>query len=146
MAEAILKAKAGGRFSAASAGSHPTGKVNPGALRQLSDTSHEVAGLRSKSWEEFSGPDAPETDLVITVCDNAAGESCPVWNGAPLTAHWGIPDPAAAGGGEEMVRAAFATAYAQLEDRIEALLALDLDALSDTDIASSLAAIDRNAG
>lgn len=141
MAEAILASKAGGRFVAASAGSHPTGQVNPGALRQLSETAHDLTGLRSKSWDEFSGAGAPRMDLVITVCDNAAGESCPVWNGTPLTAHWGIPDPAAASGDEYAVRAAFAQAYTRLERRIDALIELDLDAMSGSEASALLATI-----
>lgn len=146
MAEVILNSKVDGRFAAASAGSRPTGEVNPGALRQIASMAHDITGLRSKSWDEFSGADAPEFDLVITVCDNAAGESCPVWRGAPQTAHWGIPDPAAAAGGEERVREAFSFAYTQLEERINALLALDLDVMSDADITSSLAAIGADSG
>src|SRR5579862_385152 len=100
LAEAILNHKGGPNFTAYSAGSHPTGAVRPEALRQLESANIPTQGARSKSWEEFSQPDAPKLDFVITVCDNAAKETCPVWPGQPMTAHWGVPDPAAAAGTE----------------------------------------------
>lgn len=127
MAEAILNAMGGGRFRAFSAGSHPTGNVNPLAIELLQRNRLPVAGLRSKSWEEFATPGAPPLDFVITVCDNAAGDACPVWPGKPIGAHWGVPDPAAAKGADETKRKAFFTAYKQLEHRISIFVSLPLD-------------------
>ncbi len=129
LAEALLARLGAGRFNAFSAGSSPRGTVNPDALALLEDLGHDVSALRSKSWDEFAGPDAPAMDIVITVCDNAAGESCPLWPGAPLKAHWGIADPASAGGDAEARRKAFKHAYDLLEQRIGALCALDPDAM-----------------
>ena len=126
MAEVILNRLGKGRFRAFSAGSFPKGEVNPGAISQLRLYDYETDGLRSKSWEEFSGPDAPALDFVFTVCDNAAGEVCPVWPGQPMTAHWGIPDPAAVQGSPAEVAAAFADAYGRLHNRIELLVNLPL--------------------
>lgn len=123
IAEVLLNDLGAGRFRACSAGSAPTGDVNPGALEKLERAGHATDGLASKSWDVFSGPDAPAFDVVITVCDSAAGESCPVWNGAPVAVHWGIPDPAAAAPAAR--RAAFDCAYSQLRRRIAALLELD---------------------
>ena len=122
MAEVILNERAGDKFLAHSAGSHPTGVVNPAALAKLNQCSHDVSGLRSKSWQEFEGPDAPAFDTVITVCDNAAGENCPVWIGEPMRFHWGIPDPAAVVGSDDEVRQAFDDAYERLAQSIEGLL------------------------
>ena len=121
LGEALLNRLGKGEIKAFSAGSHPVGRVNPGALEKLTAEGYDVSGLSSKSWDEFSGPDAPELDLVITVCDNAAGESCPVWPGAPKTLHWGLPDPAAFEDECER-RAAFDAVYDDLKSRIEALL------------------------
>ena len=121
LGEVLINELGAGRLRAYSAGSQPVGRVNPGALAKLEREGHGVAGLESKSWDRFSGPDAPAIDIVITVCDNAAGESCPLWNGAPLTVHWGIPDPAADGD--------FDAAYARLRTRIEAMLSLPLERL-----------------
>ena len=126
LAEVLLNELGEGEFRAFSAGSKPTGTVNPGAIRKLNREGHSTEGLTSKSWDVFSGADAPEIDIVITVCDNAAGESCPVWNGAPVTAHWGIPDPAYFDD-EEARDAAFDLAYTRLRWRIEKLLALPAD-------------------
>ena len=126
LAEAILNDLAKGRYVAHSAGSHPVGEVNPGALRKLATKGHSVEGLASKSWRQFSGAHAPDIDIVITVCDSAAGESCPIWNGSPVTVHWGIPDPAYFDS-EEARDAAFDLAYARLRCRIEAMLALSPD-------------------
>lgn len=123
LAEVLLNELGAGRFRAYSAGSNPTGTVNPGALKKLADKGHSTEGLSSKSWDVFSGPAAPDIDIVITVCDNAAGESCPVWNGSPVTAHWGIPDPAYFDA-EEARDAAFDLAYTRLRWRIEKLLEL----------------------
>jgi len=122
MAEVILNERAGDKFLAHSAGSHPTGVVNPAALAKLNQCSHEVSGLRSKSWLEFEGPDAPAFDTVITVCDKAASENCPVWIGEPTRLHWGIPDPAAVVGSDDEVRQAFDDAYERLAQSIEELL------------------------
>jgi arsenate reductase len=122
IAEVLLRSLGEGRFQVFSAGSHPTGRVNPEAIRQLELYGHDVSDLRSKSWDEFCGSDAPPLDIVITVCDNAAGETCPVWNGAPVSAHWGVPDPAAVGGSASDISAAFEAAYIQLRTCVEALL------------------------
>ena len=131
LAEAILNRAGAGRFAAFSAGSHPRGEPNPLALELLAAKGHPIAALRSKSWHEFATPEAPAMHAIITVCDNAKGESCPVWPGHPVQAHWGIPDPA--GEGHDGALADFATAYHRLATRIEALLALDEDALPTRD-------------
>ena len=123
LAEVLLNDLGAGRYRAFSAGSHPTGKVNPGAIRKLASKGHPTDGLSSKSWDVFSGADAPPVDIVVTVCDSAAGESCPVWNGSPVTVHWGIPDPAYFDD-EEARDAAFDLAYTRLRLRIEKMLAL----------------------
>ena len=141
LAEAILGRLGRGRFRPHSAGSHPTGRVNPRALEVLSERGYAVSHLRSKSWQEFSGPDAPELDLVFTVCDDAAGESCPIWPGRPITAHWGLPDPAAVEGSAEEQRQAFRRTYVILERRIELFTNLDFDALEPTSLRSRLEAI-----
>jgi len=130
LAEVLLNELGQGAYKAYSAGSHPTGQVNPGALEKLAAEGHSIAGLRSKSWDRFSGKDAPDIDIVITVCDNAAGESCPVWNGGPITVHWGIPDPAYFDDAEAR-QAAFDIAYARLRRRIEGLLSLPADLATD---------------
>ncbi len=133
LAEAILNHAGNGRFKAYSAGSHPQGRVNPFALELLEQHEFPVAELRSKPWDEFSVPGAPELDFVFTVCDNAAGEACPVWPGQPMTAHWGIEDPAAVEGTDAQKRRAFVQAYARLERRITQFASLPLatlDALS----------------
>lgn len=129
IAEAILNREGGGRFRAFSAGSHPKGTVHPMTIDLLANLGHPVDGLRSKSWDEFSGPEAPQMDFVFTVCDDAAGEACPVWPGHPMTAHWGVPDPAAATGAEAERRAAFADAYRMLNQRIGVFLALPLESI-----------------
>ena len=127
LAEAILNRIGGGLgFRAHSAGSHPKGEVHPAALRLLSSMGYPTAGLRSKPWDEFSGAGAPRLDFVFTVCDSAAGEVCPIWPGQPMTAHWGIPDPAAATGSGAEIAAAFADAARQLRNRIQLLLNLPL--------------------
>jgi protein-tyrosine-phosphatase len=118
LAESLLNNLGKGRFSAFSAGSHPGGQVNPFALELLEKNQFPTGELRSKSWDEFAQPAAPQLDFVITVCDNAAGEICPVWPGQPITAHWGIPDPAAAAGSDEQKRHAFVDAMNQLQRRI----------------------------
>jgi arsenate reductase len=129
MAEALLNQAGGGRFRAYSAGSHPTGKVNPYALEVLRQSRMPVDDLRSKAWDEFAAPDAPRLDFVFTVCDNAAGEACPVWPGQPISAHWGVEDPAAVDGAEEARRRAFTTAFNQLRNRIGMFVSLPLDKL-----------------
>ena len=124
MAEAILNHKARGGFTSYSAGSHPSGAPRPEALKQLESAGISTDGLRSKSWDEFAGPGAPRMDFVFTVCDNAANEVCPFWPGQPMTAHWGIPDPAAVKGTEEEMERAFNDAFVALERRIDLFLSL----------------------
>jgi arsenate reductase len=123
LAEAYLNSQGRGRFRAFSAGSRPNGKVNPFALELLGKRGLGTDGLRSKSWDEFAAPDAPKLDYVITVCDNAAGETCPLWPGQPITAHWGVADPAAAQGDDEAKREAFLKAFTELSQRIDLMLA-----------------------
>ena len=118
LSEAILNRLGDGRFRAYSAGSKPVGRVNPGALELLGRREYPTEDLRSKSWDEFAGPDAPGMDYVITVCNNAAGETCPVWPGRPATEHWDVADPAGIGETDDERRAAFETAYATLHERI----------------------------
>lgn len=129
MAEVLLNHMGQGRFRAYSAGSHPAGQVNPYALELLERQRLPVQGLRSKSWDEFAQPGAPQLDFVFTVCDNAAGEVCPLWPGQPVSAHWGIPDPAAVQGSEEEKRRAFAEAFRLLHRRIALFLSLPLEKL-----------------
>ena len=129
MAEAILNQKGQPDFTAYSAGSHPTGTVRPEALRQLESAHLPTVGLRSKSWDEFAQPGAPDLDFVFTVCDNAANEVCPVWPGQPMTAHWGIPDPAAVKGTKEQIEKAFRDAFFLLDRRISLFLSLPLATL-----------------
>jgi len=129
MAEAYLNAAAKGRFVAYSAGSHPGGKVNPFALELLHKNRIDSAGLRSKSWDEYSKPGAPELDFVFTVCDNAAGAVCPIWPGQPMSAHWGVNDPAAVEGTDADKRRAFFRAYTELSARINLFINLPLDKL-----------------
>ena len=129
MAEAILNFKGGANFTAYSAGSHPSGTVRPEALRQLESARVPAWGARSKPWEEFSQADSPKLDFVITVCDNAAKEVCPVWPGQPISAHWGIPDPAAVQGSPEEVQRAYRDAFFMLDRRISLFLALPLSSL-----------------
>jgi len=129
MAEAILNKKGSPNFTAYSAGSHPKGAVHPAALRQLESAGLSTTGLRSKSWDEFAKPGAPHLDFVFTVCDNAAKEACPIWPGQPMTAHWGIPDPAAVEGSKEQIDRAFLDAFTILGRRINLFLALPLSSL-----------------
>lgn len=124
LAEAIMNRKGAGSFRAFSAGSLPKGEVHPAALNLLRESNYQTEGLRSKSWEEFAAAGAPELDFIFTVCDNAAGETCPVWPSKPMTAHWGIEDPAAVEGDGQ--RMAFWNAYRQLERRIDLFLVLPL--------------------
>lgn len=141
LAEALLNSRAEGRLHAYSAGSHPKGEVHPLALEVLRTCDITTAGLRSKSWDEFAGEAAPHMDVVITVCDQAAAETCPLWPGAPVKAHWGLPDPAAAQGSEGERLAAFAGAFTTLERRIELLLNLPLEHLSPEELQGQLGAI-----
>ena len=127
LAEGLLNHLGKGRFKAYSAGSHPTGQVNPFALRALQQFGIETNDFRSKNWDEFSQDGAPELDFVFTVCDKAAGEVCPVWPGQPMTAHWGVPDPAAVEGSDEAKRKAFFQTFNQLQNRISMFANLPLD-------------------
>jgi len=129
MAEAIMNSQGQPTFFAYSAGSHPSGAVRPEALRQLEKAHLPTNGLRSKAWDEFSRPDSPKMDFVFTVCDNAANEVCPVWPGQPMTAHWGVPDPATVHGSEEQVERAFREAFITLERRISLFLCLPFGSL-----------------
>jgi arsenate reductase len=129
MAEAIMKRKGMPHFTAFSAGSHPSGRVRPEAIRQLEAAHLPTEGLRSKSWDEFAAPDAPHLDFVFTVCDNAAQEMCPHWPGQPMTAHWGVPDPAIATEGSPESERAFKEAFQTLDRRISLFLCLPLDKL-----------------
>jgi protein-tyrosine-phosphatase len=138
LAESILNRLGGGRFKAFSAGSHPRGAVNPAAIKLLAGMGYPTAGLRSKSWDEFAGPDAPPLDFVFTVCDDAAGEVCPIWPGQPMTAHWGLPDPAAATGTEAQIALAFADAYRVLNNRIGLFASLPIASLSRLSLQSRL--------
>ncbi|MBI1285615.1 MAG: arsenate reductase ArsC [Thiobacillus sp.] len=129
LAEALLNDMGKGRFRAFSAGSHPAGQVNPFALELLERNQYPISGLRSKPWDEFAQPDAPQLDFVITVCDKAAGEVCPVWPGQPMTAHWGIPDPAAVEGSDDVKRRAFLDAMNQMQRRISMFVNLPFASL-----------------
>lgn len=129
LAEALLNRRGGGRFRAFSAGSHPTGRVNPLAIKLLDSLGFETSGFRSKSWDEFAAADAPQMDFIFTVCDQAAGEMCPLWPGVPMTAHWGIPDPAAVEGDDETRLQAFREAFQTLDHRITLFTFLGVDAL-----------------
>ncbi|MEF7612602.1 arsenate reductase ArsC [Aquincola sp. MAHUQ-54] len=129
LAEALLNAAGHGRFVAFSAGSHPKGAVHPMALAELRHLRIPTDGLRSKGWEEFAAPGAPEMDFVFTVCDQAAGETCPVWPGQPMTAHWGMPDPAAVEGPEELRQQAFHDAAVTMKRRLDLMMALPLASL-----------------
>lgn len=144
MAEAILNYKAQGRFTAYSAGSHPTGHPRPEALRQLQSAGIPTYGLRSKSWDEFSGPEAPHLDFIFTVCDNAAREHCPFWPGHPMTAHWGISDPAAVKGSPEEIARAFHDAFVVLDRRISLIASLPIATLQDLAIKQKIEEIGRS--
>ncbi len=129
LAEALMNHLGKGRFRAFSAGSHPTGKVNPFAVKLLENQGFPVDDLRSKSWDEFGAPDSPPLDFVFTVCDNAAGEACPFWPGQPMTAHWGVADPAAAEGDDAIKMLAFRQAFRELENRIKLFASLPFQSL-----------------
>ncbi len=146
LAESILRMDGGDRFRVLSAGSHPKGEVHPLALKVLGEMGYPTDGLRSKSWDEFAGPDAPDVDFVFTVCDNAAGETCPVWPGRPMTAHWGIEDPAQAEGTDLQKEAAFVTAFRYLKTRISVFLALPIDKIDRLALGNRLRDIGRLEG
>ncbi|MYM55621.1 arsenate reductase ArsC [Thalassovita mangrovi] len=141
LGEVLLNELGEGRFRAYSAGSKPTGTPNPFAIELLDGLGYDTGYVRSKSWDEFAGEDAPEMDYVITVCASAAGETCPYWPGAPVGAHWGIPDPAGAGETDEENREAFRVAYARMKQRVEAFLALPLEDMDLTEQKAALAKI-----
>ena len=143
LAEAYLNSAGMGRFAAFSAGSHPGGKLNAFALELLEKNRLPTAGLRSKSWDEFAKRGAPQMDFVFTVCDNAAGETCPLWPGQPVTAHWGVPDPAAVEGTDEQKRKAFTRAFSELSTRINLLLNLPIGKLDRLALKKKLDAIGR---
>ncbi|MDD2545642.1 MAG: arsenate reductase ArsC [Burkholderiaceae bacterium] len=143
MAEALLKQLGQGQFRAYSAGSHPTGSVHPQALEVLTRNQVGTEGLRSKSWDEFAQPDAPVMHFVLTVCDKAAGETCPLWPGQPMSAHWGVPDPVAAEGSADEVRKAYLDAFLTLHRRISLFLNLPLDKLDRLSLQNELHQIGR---
>lgn len=146
LAESILRKLGAGRFRAFSAGSQPKGTVNPVALKVLARLDYPTDELCSKSWSEYAGPDAPRMDFVFTVCDNAAGEACPVWPGQPMTAHWGIEDPAAAAGNNLEIEAAFVTAARYLKNRISIFTSLPLSAIDRLALGTRLREIGRMEG
>jgi arsenate reductase len=144
IAEAIMNRTGADRFTAYSAGSHPKGSVNPHAIALLEKLDYRTGGLRSKSWDEFAASDSPELDFVITVCDDAAGEVCPAWPGQPMTAHWGMPDPAAVKGSEVDIALAFADTYRMLNNRIGAFANLKLSGLDRLSLQSNLRQIGKS--
>ena len=146
LGEAIVNKLGEGRFQGYSAGSHPRGVPNPLALELLEERGHPVGALRSKSWDVFAAPGAPKMDIVITVCDAAAGESCPYWPGTPIKAHWGIPDPAGVPGGIKAERAAFRQAYDRLHARVSALVALPVETMTPAELQARIAEIGRLEG
>jgi arsenate reductase len=141
--EALFNTLGAGRFKAFSAGSHPTGKVNPFAIEQVQALGYPLEGLRSKSWDEFAQPDSPQMDFIVTVCDKAAGEMSPLWPGQPVAAHWGFPDPAAVEGSDEEKRAAFAQTLRQIRNRVQLFLSLPLETLDRMAIENRMKAIGR---
>jgi len=143
MAEAILNKIGKGKFKAYSAGSQPKGEVNPRTIELLRSLGYDTSGFRSKSWNEFARPGAPPLDFVFTVCDNAAGEACPVWPGQPMTAHWGVPDPAEAQGSDAEIALAFKDSYRMLQRRIEIFVALPLRSLDRLSLQAKLKDIGR---
>jgi arsenate reductase len=146
LAESILRKDGRSHFNAFSAGSHPNGTVNHFALKVLEKHGYPIDGMRSKSWDEFAGPDAPAIDFVITVCDYAAGEACPVWPGHPMTAHWGIDDPAAVSGSDVDKEMAFEQAFKYMRDRIAAFLSLPLSSMDKAALGTRLREIGRAEG
>ena len=146
LAESMLNKDGHGRFRAYSAGSQPKGEPHPLALQTLEESDYATEGLRSKSWDEFASPDAPVMDFVFTVCDNAAGEACPYWPGQPVTAHWGIEDPAAVEGSAMQRKAAFVTAQRYLMNRITAFVALPVGSLDQVALSAKVREIGQQAG
>ncbi len=146
LAESILRKDGGGRFRSYSAGSEPKGEVNPFALKVLASLDYPTDGMRSKSWLEFARSDAPVMDFVFTVCDNAAGETCPVWPGQPMTAHWGIEDPAAVEGADLQKHTAFLTAFRFMKNRIAAFTSLPLESIDKMSLGTKLRSIGRTDG
>ena len=146
IAEAILNKLGAGKFRAYSAGSQPKGRVNPRTIELLQSLGYDTAGFRSKSWNEFAKPGAPSLDFVFSVCDNAAGESCPVWPGQPMTAHWGVPDPAEAKGSTAEIALAFKDAYRMLHRRIGVFTALPIRSLDQLSLQQRLKEIGRMDG
>jgi protein-tyrosine-phosphatase len=144
LAEAILNKEGAGRFRAFSAGSFPKGEVHPAALKLLAELGYPIDGVRSKSWDDFTAPGAPQLDFIVTVCDNAAGETCPVWPGQPMTAHWGIEDPAAVEG--QAQAQAFRNAYHALQRRIGLFLSLPLESIDELSLRTRLREIGRSDG
>jgi arsenate reductase (thioredoxin) len=145
IAEAILNQRGAGRFDAYSAGSHPKGEVHPRAIELLKRLDYDTSGLRSKPWDEFAKPDSPKLDFIITVCDSAAGEVCPIWPGQPVSAHWGMPDPAAVQGAPAEIALAFAETYRLLDNRIAAFANLKLSGLDRLSLQKKVADIARDA-
>jgi arsenate reductase (thioredoxin) len=141
MSEALITTMGGGRFKGFSAGSHPTGRINPFAIEMIAPSGYDVTQLRSKSWDEFAGDGAEKMDFIITVCDNAAGEVCPYWPRHPATAHWGYEDPAAVEGADEQKRAAFKKVFSQIAVRTKLFAALPIETMDATAIARELKAI-----
>ena len=141
LAEALLNQRGAGRFRAYSAGSHPTGRVNPFAIATLQRFGLPTEGLRSKSWNEFAGPGSPRLDFIFTVCDNAAGEVCPLWPGQPVTAHWGVPDPAAVEGTDERKLQAFEDTFRILERRVNRFVDLPLSSMDPRDLVRAVRSI-----
>jgi arsenate reductase (thioredoxin) len=145
IAEATLNQRGAGRFDAYSAGSHPKGEVHPRAIELLKRLDYDTSGLRSKPWDEFAKPDSPKLDFIITVCDSAAGEVCPIWPGQPVSAHWGMPDPAAVQGAPAEIALAFAETYRLLDNRIAAFANLKLSGLDRLSLQKKVADIARDA-
>ncbi len=141
MSEALINVLGKGRFHAFSAGSQPSGRVNPFAVEQAHSIGYDTANVRSKSWDEFSQPDSPKMDIVITVCDSAAGESCPLWRGSPIKVHWGFEDPSHEAGSDDAKRAAFTKTFAEIRRKINLLVNLPIDTLSNAELESELQVI-----
>jgi len=145
IAECIMNELGNGRFMGFSAGSQPSGRVNPHAIAMLSQLGYDVSNLRSKSWDEYAAPGATQMDFIFTVCDNAAGEVCPVWPGKPMTAHWGVPDPAAVTGSDAEIAAAFAETYRLMNNRISAFVNLPLASIDRLSLTNRLKEIHQEA-
>jgi arsenate reductase len=141
MAEALINVLGQGRFKAYSAGSQPMGRVNPYAIEQAQTIAYDTSNVRSKSWDEFSQPDSVVMDIVMTVCDSAAGESCPLWRGSPIKVHWGFADPSHVNGSDDDKRAAFAKTFGQIRSKVEALMQLPIESLSTEQLTTQLQAI-----